>query len=157
MGISAQQKNSSFIIALGDNFYYDGVRSDTDPHWQTSYQNIYTSKSLQIPWYTILGNHDYHTNPQAQIDYYEHKRDKRWIMPSHFYSKTFSTPNTNDEILQIIFIDTPILAPELTSQTKNIQNKIKMKLINEGLEEIKMYLKNSKSKWKIIAGHYPSE
>ena len=30
-----------------------------------------THKSLHIPWFLILGNHDYYApgNPQAQIDY----------------------------------------------------------------------------------------
>jgi hypothetical protein len=108
--------------------------------------NVYNQSALQIPWCVILGNHDYHRNPQAQIDYGNHHVDGRWNMPDHEYIKVFtfnsssdSNSNSNNDssstdenvcgpskpcTLQIVFIDTPILAPNETIQiiTRSISN-----------------------------------
>jgi len=40
-----------------------------DPQWQSSFEKVYTASSLQVPWHVVLGNHDYHHDPDAQIAY----------------------------------------------------------------------------------------
>ena len=46
----------------------DGVTSTSDPQWTDKWQDVYMShKSLQLPFYACLGNHDYIENPQAQV------------------------------------------------------------------------------------------
>lgn len=46
----------------GDNIYEEGVESVTDPLWSSRYCSVYTDPSiLDIPWYAILGNHDYYS------------------------------------------------------------------------------------------------
>jgi hypothetical protein len=48
----------SFIIALGNNFYENGVWSSTDSRrdyvWKDVYHGVYSI--LNIPWYPVLGN-----------------------------------------------------------------------------------------------------
>lgn len=83
MGKVASRLGARFVASVGDNFYENGVQSATDPQWKTSFEGIYTDPSLQIPWYGVLGNHDYRGVPQAQIDYAAHSR--RWKMPSRYY------------------------------------------------------------------------
>lgn len=34
--VIASSANISFVLSLGDNFYEDGVSSDTDPQWETT-------------------------------------------------------------------------------------------------------------------------
>ncbi|MEJ0065789.1 MAG: hypothetical protein WDM85_10455 [Caulobacteraceae bacterium] len=34
----------------------DGVASVNDPKWRTSFEDVYTAPSLQVPWYVALGN-----------------------------------------------------------------------------------------------------
>ena len=46
-----------FVLALGDNFYVDGVANTTDRLWDTAFHDVYSASSLNIPWYPILGNH----------------------------------------------------------------------------------------------------
>ena len=58
MGVVAKKIDAQFILAVGDNFYEDGVASVDDPQWQSSFEQVYTAESLQVPWYAILGNHD---------------------------------------------------------------------------------------------------
>ncbi|GLC46342.1 hypothetical protein PLESTB_001764800 [Pleodorina starrii] len=48
-----------FIISTGDNFYPNGLSSATDPQFAQSFTNVYTAPGLQVPWYAVMGNHDY--------------------------------------------------------------------------------------------------
>ena len=56
-------------LNTGDNFYYYGVKSTSDPMWENTFEQIYTQDSLMVPWYGVLGNHDYGYNPTAQTQY----------------------------------------------------------------------------------------
>lgn len=105
----------SFVVALGDNFYTKGVYSTSDVLWQYLWSDIYLQyDSLKsIPWYAVLGNHDYGygaTGVQAQID--RTQTDPLWRMPALNYTKRFQV---NDISVQIIFIDTTTLAPSENS------------------------------------------
>jgi hypothetical protein len=52
--------------------------------------------------------------PQAQIDFYTNGRDDRWVLPNFYYRKRFSTTVDSEVVtMDIVFIDTAILAPEL--------------------------------------------
>lgn len=137
----------------------DGVANTTDPQWQSIYSSVYTHPALSIPWYAILGNHDYHKNPQAQIDYYLEHQDNRWTMPAHFYSKTFLLVNcpVNDASchLEIIFIDTSILAPSETEQTHlDGIHPVTKKQQLAALTTVENMLKASTARWLVVAGHY---
>lgn len=60
MGVTGDSLKPSFIVSLGDNFYQDGVDSIDDAQWKSTFENVYTAESLMRPWYSILGNHDWH-------------------------------------------------------------------------------------------------
>jgi predicted MPP superfamily phosphohydrolase len=64
-----------FILYLGDNFYGRGVSSVEDIQWQTKFENIFKPEALPVPFYAVLGNHDYYLNPDAQVAYLEKIRD----------------------------------------------------------------------------------
>jgi len=170
LGPAATKYNATFLLALGDNFYEDGVVNDTDPQWQTTYRQIYTAKSLDIPWYAILGNHDEHLGRgQGQIDYFLNKRDNRWNMPARWYTKTFQGDGFT---VEIVFIDTVILALETSTQLiaeKVVLGEAKQTLLadwhtrTESLSSladdqwawIQQTLAASKADWLLVAGHYP--
>ena len=147
-----------FFVALGDNFYNNGVTSDVDPLWKLYYRDLYTAPATQVPWYAVLGNHDYygtHT-PEAQINYYLNKRDKRWNLPSHQYTKTWSIPGTHGMTLQIVFIDTVQLAPmEKCSDTgMSCDPAVQAQQVQPYLDWFEKTLKASKATYLIVAGHY---
>lgn len=72
----------SAIIALGDNFYNNGVSSTNDYLWEDLWREIYLNpypNLSQIPWYAVLGNHDYgggdtYAFAQVQRMYEQHKK-----------------------------------------------------------------------------------
>ena len=37
----------------------DGLGSVQDPAFQRSFSDLYSAPALQVPWYNVLGNHDY--------------------------------------------------------------------------------------------------
>ena len=109
--------NLRAVISLGDNFYSSGVTSTTDSLWTTIWRNVYLTENspLNVPWYTVLGNHDYGSSANAEAQINRYKRhdtdDNNWIMPSHNYSKTFEIIGGGSA--KVIFIDTATLAPSV--------------------------------------------
>lgn len=89
------------VFMLGDNFYPSGVNSVDDPQWQTAFRDPYEKACLgKVPFYPILGNHDYKGHPAAQIAYSQIQN--HWRMPHRFYSVQFG------EIAKFIALDTNV-------------------------------------------------
>ena len=162
----AAEVHPSFFVMLGDNFYESGVTSINDPLWQAYYENIYSAASTQVPWYLILGNHDYyggHT-PLAQVEYTTSSLNSntRWRLPDNFYTKVFQVPNS-DKTLQIFFVDTVILAPNAENPAKTglppanpdgSTSDVQMLLLKPYLNLLEQQLQASTAEYKIVAGHY---
>ena len=57
MGSYAEKNQPSFVVALGDNFYTNGVSSTTDVYWDYLWTNVYLDSyaALRVPWYAVLG------------------------------------------------------------------------------------------------------
>ncbi len=83
MDKAAAETGARFTVAVGDNFYENGVASVDDAKWRTSFEDVYTGAHLQTPWYAVLGNHDYGEAPQAQVDY--SAKSSRWRMPARYF------------------------------------------------------------------------
>jgi len=149
---TGQSFNSTFLLAIGDNFYDVGVANDTDPQWQTTYSQIYTAPSLNIPWYPILGNHD-HANGrgQGEVDFYLNKRDSRWTMPYFWYTYNYYFNSTTSPVqnvsVQFILIDTINLTGSTGDDTGKIGEAQFAWLEGE--------LNSSTTDWLIVVGHYP--
>lgn len=108
----------SFLIALGDNFYDDGVYSSTESRWEYLWKDVYLQyEALNIPWYPVFGNHDYGygaTGVQAQLTRtQEHTDDDIWIFPSTNYTRRFDIPGEAGGSVAVVFIDTTTLAPSI--------------------------------------------
>ncbi|RYH02093.1 hypothetical protein EON65_47970 [archaeon] len=115
---SAADPHPSFVIALGDNFYNNGVSSSTDKLWDYLWKDIYLIySSLRIPWYPVFGNHDYGGGAayvQAQLQRTaEHLDDDLWQFPAKNYTRRFVMPGESNATVQIIFVDTTTLAPSV--------------------------------------------
>ena len=103
-----------------------------------------------LPWYPLLGNHEYEGNTQAVIDY--SKVSRRWDMPARYYSKTFKTAQ-NTEVL-VLWIDTPRLIDKYRNNPAEFADA-QLQSIEEELDWLKSTLENSNAKWKIVMGHHP--
>ncbi|MCU0447510.1 MAG: tartrate-resistant acid phosphatase type 5 family protein [Microscillaceae bacterium] len=150
MGEASHQLEAEFVVSLGDNFYPNGVASTQDPHWQVSFENVYKAHSLMIDWYSVLGNHDYRGNPQAQIDY--SKISRRWQMPARYYSLEKEIPESKEKVL-LVFIDTNPFEKKYYEEEK-YQNVIGQDTTAQKIW-LEKTLAQSTAKWKIVIGHHP--
>lgn len=150
MNNTAKNEPIDFVIATGDNFYEDGVKDLNDPHWQQSYEQIYTGDKIQKDWFVILGNHDYSGNPTAELNY--HQINKRWNMPSRYY--TFAKSLANNTSVRFIFLDTtPFINEHRNNSAKH--SDILNQNTNAQLKWLDSTLYASKETWKIVIGHHP--
>jgi hypothetical protein len=152
MGKWATEHPNQFIISTGDNFYPSGVISEHDPLFHYSFENIYTDFSLQWDWYPILGNHDYKSDPDAQVRY--SRISRRWKMPARYYSKEFSLGG--DGKVLMLFIDTNPMIPEFYENSEYGPN-VAGQHPEKQLAWIKQTLANAGAdvRWKIVVGHHP--
>jgi len=86
MGKTASELNVQLVINTGDNFYYCGVENITDSLFKTDFEDVFSDKSLNVPWYGILGNHDYAYDVTPQLTYKSPNND-RWQIPDRNYTK----------------------------------------------------------------------
>jgi len=133
------------IILLGDNFYPNGVTGIDDKLWndfQFLFKNI---DKRQI--YSVLGNHDYHLNPNCQI------KNNYWNTPDYYYKLNFN------EHTDLFFIDTVQLFPEHCAISKNMIENVHKNDIHNLINNQILWLDNELSKSnkvnKIVFGHYP--
>ena len=150
MGLAADQNPAKFIISVGDNFYEDGVKSVDDPQWQSSFEQVYTAASLQVPWWSILGNHDYHGNCDAQIEY--HTRSPRWNMPARYYTRTEQIDAAN--AVDFFYLDTTPMA-KLDLDELMFHGNVKSQDLARQLTWLEAALAASTAPWKIVVGHHP--
>lgn len=148
---AAKKLDAEFVIALGDNFYPNGVASIDDPNWMFSYENIYKGYHLEIPWHVVLGNHDYRGNPQAQIDYT--KKSQRWNMPSRYFDYQFEDEDTG-LLVNFLFLDTNPFEKKYYSEKAytNVKSQDTIKQI-QWIDSI--MTAKPKGDWTIFSGHHP--
>jgi len=140
-----------FIISTGDNFYPNGVASIYDPQWKCSFEDVYNGFYLNCPWYVVLGNHDYRTNAQAEIDY--SNISARWKMPSRYF--TVRVGDEEDEpSVRFVFIDTSPFELEYYEEAK-----YKDKVAGQDTTAQKVWMDSvlaiNDADWKIVVGHHP--
>jgi tartrate-resistant acid phosphatase type 5 len=153
MGKTAHATGARFVISVGDNFYEDGVASVNDVLWNESFEDVYTDSSLQVPWYAILGNHDYHQNCDAQIAYSQ--KSPRWRMPARYFTQTH--PLDKNITADFFYIDTTPMVKIYYNRffEENTRNQVMTQNVPEQLAWLKAALAASKAQWKIVIGHHP--
>ncbi|XP_017222722.2 purple acid phosphatase 8 [Daucus carota subsp. sativus] len=152
MGRIGETLDLDFIISTGDNFYDKGLTSEYDPAFEDSFTNIYTASSLQKPWYTVLGNHDYRGDALAQSSSFLKQKDSRWVCLKSFI--------LNTDVAEIFFIDTtPFQDKYFTDPEDQVYDwrgvMPRKKYLANLLKDLDMALKESTAKWKIVVGHHP--
>jgi hypothetical protein len=153
-------------LALGDNFYDDGVQSFNDSQWNESWASVYHGMhdNLAMKWYGVVGNHDWGygwTGVQAQIDRTTATDDDLWEMPSTNYTRIVQLTGDQGSLV-IVAIDTTTLAPSENNccgedkwDNVTIQRRIdeQLRRTEEGLEYA--WVNAPRPMWIIVMGHYP--
>jgi len=102
MGSTIKAEASKFMVNTGDNFYWCGLKNTSDFQIKADYLDPYGPVGLlDIPWYNVLGNHEYGYEVEVQLEMA--KMYKTWIMDDRYYYRRVSIGNTN---ISFVFIDT---------------------------------------------------
>ncbi|XP_073109952.1 purple acid phosphatase 17-like isoform X1 [Elaeis guineensis] len=151
MGRIGEELDIDFVISVGDNFYESGLTGVNDTAFIESFSNIYTAKSLQKQWYSVLGNHDYRGNAVAQLDPVLQILDNRWLCMRSFM--------VDAEFAHFFFVDTtPFVEKYWTHPKDNHYDWREVapreEYIKGVLEDLDSALKESMATWKIVIGHH---
>jgi hypothetical protein len=141
---------ATFNIITGDNFYPSGVASEFDPSWKSSYEDVYSQHPLFDEWWVALGNHDYKTNPDAEVAY--SKLSARWKMPARYFS--MEKKLKDGATAAFFFLDTN---PFQSDYYQDDEYGQKVKLTDTAAQKrwLEQELKKSKATWKFVVGHHP--
>ena len=140
---------AALIVSTGDNFYEHGVGSIRDPKWDSSFNRIYTK--LPQRWYSVLGNHDYAGDVEAQISRTFH--DPRWRMPDYWFDVRLTAYGRPD--IHLFFINTvawrgreKFFFGVLGSSVRRTDPRLQR-------EWLAQRLSRSDAALKIVFGHHP--
>ncbi|NXX82609.1 PPA5 phosphatase, partial [Urocolius indicus] len=156
MAQAAAELGADFILSLGDNFYYQGVKDEWDPRFQDTFERVFTAPALQpLPWFVLAGNHDHAGNVSAQLAYSRHSA--RWHFPHPYYSLRLSLPGTNTTA-RLLLLDTVLLCGggddfDLPGPPRGPQDQAEAA---RQLLWLQKRLEASQSdQYVLVAGHYP--
>ena len=138
------KENCEVVFLVGDIIYPGGIKSSQDYQIQKKFFGPYKKffkKDNPIPFYLVLGNHDYMGNEDAWINVAK-KYPGQVIIPHHFYSGTW-------EDLCFAVVDT-----NTHNITANWRFKNHRQSQKEWLQKVnKKFKKNCK--FKLAFGHHP--
>ena len=149
MGQMAENVDIEAVVAAGDVHHFEGVRSVNDPLWMTNYELIYSHPELMIPWYPVMGNHEYRGNTQAVLVYAQ--VSARWEIPARYYTKVLE----NDDVtVRLVLIDTAPLLDKYRKDTEKYPDACKQDM-DKQLAWMDSVLTVAKEDWVLVVGHHP--
>jgi len=161
MGRIGEELDIDFVISTGDNFYEQGLTGTDDPSFEESFSGIYTAKSLQTPWYSVLGNHDYRGDALAQLSPSLRNKDHRWQCERSFILKYTICPHglqSGGGSADLFFVDTTPFVDHYWEPSKHQYDwrgiLPREKYLNQQLQDLSVALEASTATWKIVIGHH---
>lgn len=148
-------KTPDFVVTTGDNFYYNGTQSVDDPKWKQLWLDIYTPA---IPWFPVLGNHDWYGFPESQIHF--SKVNENWNLPYYYSVRTFKF-GVFDAVF--IFVDTSLFEYGYNGNKKMPTNQFLLRgysqqngTMEKQLKWIETQLNESRHEdYVFVVGHHP--
>lgn len=151
MGITGEELDIDFVVSTGDNFYEDGLAGLDDPAFYESFVDIYTAPSLQKQWYSVLGNHDYRGDVEAQLSPILTQKDSRWLCLRSFI--------VNADIVDFFFVDTtPFVHEYFVNPGEHSYDwtgiSPRESYLANLLKDLDSAMGSSTAKWKFVVGHH---
>merc|ERR1712176_61341 len=176
----AEDVRPEFIVSTGDNFYLGGLAGVDDQQFETSFSSIYNHTSLQVPWLSVLGNHDYgdsggcglpveqddvsclskskqmSRSPLHQMNPDLRLRDWRWFCERYYTYKPKQLLAGSSQV-DPLFIDTSPFIASYRNRTwaKTVAGGIATQSSVRQKAFIENFLQKSNAKRKLVIGHHP--
>jgi len=159
----ASVMNSEFVVGLGDNFYSHGLHEDNKWRFKTTFDDVYTSSSIQVPWYQVAGNHDW-LGGSIKLQIELTTQSPRWVLPAPHYSFVKSLPS--GKTIKFVMFDhlqiawnrmyTPLSHKEKKrSHLSDVDWPEKYQTGAEGWSWLENELKSSKDDYLVLVDHAP--
>uniref|UniRef100_H2ZPY5 Tartrate-resistant acid phosphatase type 5 n=1 Tax=Ciona savignyi TaxID=51511 RepID=H2ZPY5_CIOSA len=143
--------NYHAVLALGDNFYFNGVTDEYDSRFQNTFENVFNNQAFEtIPWFVLGGNHDHYGNITGQLEYTKHS--SRWHYPALWYKLQLSGIGFN---ITVIMIDTVTLCGNTVYDGAQPKGTDDHEAAESQLSFIEDSLKQTTDSYVIVAGHFP--
>jgi tartrate-resistant acid phosphatase type 5 len=113
----------SAILLLGDN-YYVKLKDINDPIWQTFFEKTYDAKRLDVPFYAVLGNHDYKEHDDTIELAYSARGNTRFTMPARYYRLDLPKEHPVVTLLMLDSDQTFVSADYWATETKWIDSEL---------------------------------
>ncbi|CAI5513965.1 unnamed protein product [Closterium sp. Naga37s-1] len=164
MGAVGQQMVPQFVVSVGDNFYDEGLTDVNDDEFARSFTNIYTHRTLQVPWYAVLGNHDYYGNALAQLHPALANRDPRWVCRRSMALSLPLCPSASVDCVDLVDLFLYDTTPLVPAYRHKKGRRVDWRGLNTAnwtqqeaaqLQELEGWLGNSRARWKVVVGHHP--
>lgn len=159
----ASVMGSEFVLGLGDNFYSRGLSKNNKWRLKVTFDDVYKSSSLQVPWYQIAGNHDW-LDGSIQLQIEASKELPRWVLPAPHYSFVKTLPS--GKTIKFVMFDhlqiawnrqyTPLPHSEQKrSHLRDVEWPAKYQTGSEAWTWLDSELKNSKDDYLVLVDHQP--
>jgi tartrate-resistant acid phosphatase type 5 len=90
------------VLLVGDNFYMQLPGGINDPMWQSCFEQMYSPAVLKMPFYAVLGNHDYQNGKDTiELDYAKANPTSRWKLPARWYRIDFPPAHPQVTVLML--------------------------------------------------------
>mmetsp|Transcript_65606 Transcript_65606/g.137136 ORF Transcript_65606/g.137136 Transcript_65606/m.137136 type:complete len:342 (-) Transcript_65606:143-1168(-) len=159
MGTVAGDVKAKFALALGDNFYTEGVTSVDDSRFHNTFERVFSSDNLKSDNFfrVVAGNHDHRGNCSAEIAYSE--KSARWHFPSYYYD--FQETTEDGQKVHIVMIDTVLLSGQSHDSEGNslpgtqYPGPANISVAEAQWDWINRTLSSSDADFLIVGGHFP--
>ena len=116
MAKTAGDAGIEFLVNTGDNFYYCGIQNTSDFQIAADLTKPYAFESLNVPWYGVLGNHEYGYNVEAQIELSKLSTTPQWVIDDRYFTKRLKL--ASGVFVSFVFLDTsPCVSAYRSSNT----------------------------------------
>lgn len=125
------------VLVTGDNFKWKPSGGNAEQIIREGFEQMYDSAVLDMPFYAILGNHDYEYElAQAELDYAKRHPQSRWKMPGKWYRVDFPQGR-------------PLVSAFMLDTSRDGDWKKQLQWLDEQLSG------DRKPEWTIVGGHVP--
>ena len=138
------------VLALGDN-QYDGVASPDNPIFRSAFEDVYAAPALQVPFWAVLGNHEYSGSPIGQLLYAERRMGSaRWTLPARYWSRVVDVGGGAKA--KFIFLDTSVFIQKYRGRK---MSDLDLQDAQAQLAWLARELSEPGMTWRIAVGHHP--
>jgi tartrate-resistant acid phosphatase type 5 len=138
----ARQSRTAFdaVLVGGDNFKAK-LLGPEDPQFREAFEEMYDATALGIPFYAVLGSHDYeYRAAAAELEYSRQHPGSRWKMPDRWYRLDVPSAAPLVTILMLDSDRTELGKDLWQTQTRWMEEELS---------------KPRKSAWTVCLGHHP--